>query len=54
VVLAVDAANVTFKSTVNITVTSPSTQTTQSPIQHLIVVQLQNHSFDNLFGVFPE
>ena len=52
-VLAVDAANTTFKSTVNITVTTPTPVTTQSPIQHLVVVQLQNHSFNNLFGVFP-
>jgi phospholipase C len=26
---------------------------TQSPITHLIVLILQNHSFDNLFGTFP-
>lgn len=27
--------------------------TPQSPITHLIVLILQNHSFDNLFGTFP-
>src|SRR5882762_10782643 len=26
---------------------------TQSPIHHLVVVVMQNHSFDNLFGTFP-
>lgn len=26
---------------------------TQSPITHLIVLILQNHSFDNMFGTFP-
>lgn len=29
------------------------TGTTASPISHLIVVILQNHSFDNLFGTYP-
>jgi phospholipase C len=53
-VQAMDAANTVFKSTVFVTVTSTSPPpTTQSPIQHLIVLQLQNHSFDNLFGTFP-
>lgn len=26
---------------------------TNSPIQHLIILMMQNHSFDNLFGNFP-
>lgn len=26
---------------------------TQSPVKHLVVVIMQNHSFDNLFGKFP-
>ena len=52
-VQATDAANVIFKSSVTISVTSPTPPATQSPIQHLVVIQLQNHSFDNLFGTFP-
>jgi phospholipase C len=52
-VQAMDAANTVFKSTVFITVTTSTPVATQSPIQHLIVIQLQNHSFDNLFGTFP-
>ncbi len=52
-VQAMDAANAVFKSTIFITVTSSTPVGTQSPIQHLIVLQLQNHSFDNLFGTFP-
>ena len=52
-VQAMDAANTVFKSTVFITVTSSTPVATQSPIQHLIVIQLQNHSFDNLFGTVP-
>src|SRR6185369_1521770 len=52
-VQAMDAANTVFKSTVFITVTSSTPVATQSPIQHLIVIQMQNHSFDNLFGTFP-
>src|SRR5437870_10179303 len=33
--------------------TEQSSATTQSPIHHLIIVVMQNHSFDNLFGTFP-
>ena len=33
--------------------TEQSSATTQSPIHHLVVVVMQNHSFDNLFGTFP-
>ena len=43
------AASATASATV--TVLAPGAA--QSPIQHLIVVILQNHSFDNLFGTFP-
>ena len=27
--------------------------TTASPVKHLVVIVMQNHSFDNLFGTFP-
>ncbi|HEY1810641.1 MAG TPA: alkaline phosphatase family protein [Acidobacteriaceae bacterium] len=36
-----------------VTVTGGTTGTPQSAITHLIVLILQNHSFDNLFGTFP-
>jgi phospholipase C len=41
----------TATATAVVTVLPPGAA--QSPIQHLIVVILQNHSFDNLFGTFP-
>ncbi|HEX6774003.1 MAG TPA: alkaline phosphatase family protein, partial [Acidobacteriaceae bacterium] len=41
----------TAKASVIVTVLA--TGTTASPINHLIVVILQNHSFDNLFGTYP-
>ena len=30
-----------------------SGQAAQSPIQHLIFIVLENHSFDNYFGTYP-
>jgi phospholipase C len=44
-------AQMTATATATVTVLAPGAA--QSPIQHLIVVILQNHSFDNLFGTFP-
>ena len=32
---------------------SPSTQVPRSPIKHLIIVAMQNASFDHLFGTYP-
>ncbi len=32
---------------------APETQATNSPIKHVIVIMMENHSFDNLFGRFP-
>src|SRR6266850_217661 len=52
-VQAMDTANLIFKSSVMITVTGTTPQATQSPIHHVVVVQLQNRSFNHLFGVFP-
>lgn len=43
----------TATATTTVTVTASTGGTTQSPITHLIVLILQNHSFDNLFGTFP-
>ena len=51
VVQAMDSANRVFKSTVYVNVGSTiSPGTTQSPIKHLIVLTMQNRSFDHLFG----
>lgn len=41
----------TAKATATVTVIAA--QATASPISHLIVVVMQNHSFDNLFGTYP-
>ena len=51
-VQAVDSTNATFKSTINLTVSStpPPPVGTNSPIKHIIVVVMQNRSFDHLFG----
>jgi phospholipase C len=32
---------------------APSKQATTSPIKHIVVIVRENHSFDNLFGLFP-
>ncbi|MDG7035358.1 MAG: alkaline phosphatase family protein [Nitrososphaerota archaeon] len=32
---------------------SEATNTTRTPIQHVIMIMLENHSFDNIYGVFP-
>ena len=40
-------------ATATTTVTVPMAGTTNSPISHLIIVMMQNHSLDNLFGTFP-
>jgi phospholipase C len=40
-------------ATASATVTVVAPGTVQSPIHHLIVVIMQNHSFDNLFGTYP-
>lgn len=42
----------TASATVTVTA-APAPGTPQSAITHLIVLILQNHSFDNLFGTFP-
>jgi phospholipase C len=51
-VQAVTSTNTTFKSTLNVTVsaTPPPPVATNSPIKHIIVVVMQNRSFDHLFG----
>ncbi|MCL6090996.1 MAG: alkaline phosphatase family protein [Candidatus Thermoplasmatota archaeon] len=33
--------------------TASNTDTTKTPIKHLIILMMENHSFDNLFGVYP-
>jgi phospholipase C len=43
----------TATASATVTVSAGTTGGTQSPITHLIVLILQNHSFDNLFGTFP-
>ena len=43
----------TATASATVTVSTGTTGGTQSPITHLIVLILQNHSFDNLFGTFP-
>jgi phospholipase C len=40
-------------ATASVTVAVTSAQPAKSAIQHLIVVIMQNHSFDNLFGTYP-
>jgi phospholipase C len=40
-------------ATASATVTVQAPAIAQSPIQHVIVVIMQNHSFDNLFGTYP-
>ena len=40
-------------ATANTTVTVGPSITTASPLKHVIVVMLQNNSFDHLFGTFP-
>lgn len=32
---------------------SPSTAVSTSPITHIVIIDRENHSFDNLFGTFP-
>ena len=39
--------------TASTTVTVQSQGTTNSPIYHLIILMMQNHSLDNLFGTYP-
>jgi phospholipase C len=46
------ACSVTGSASVSVTATFPDTGA-QSPIAHLIVVMMQNNSFDHLFGTFP-
>ena len=43
----------TATASATVTVGTAAAGTTQSPITHLIVLILQNHSFDNLFGTYP-
>jgi phospholipase C len=40
-------------ATANATVTVARSGTTNSPITHLIILMMQNHSLDNLFGTYP-
>lgn len=40
-------------ATATTTVTVPMAGTTNSPISHLVILMMQNHSLDNLFGTFP-
>jgi phospholipase C len=39
--------------TATTTITVEMSGTTNSPITHLIILMMQNHSLDNLFGTFP-
>lgn len=39
--------------TLSIPVSSAMTQQTSTPIKHLIVITMENHSFDNIFGKYP-
>ncbi len=32
---------------------SPSSNSTRTPIKHVVEIMMENHSFDNLFGVYP-
>ncbi len=43
----------TATASATVTVSGSTGGTPQSPITHLIVLILQNHSFDNLFGTYP-
>jgi phospholipase C len=43
----------TASAAVTVSAATSGSGTTQSPITHLIVLIMQNHSFDNLFGTFP-
>ena len=36
-----------------IAVGGPAQAATASPINHVVVIYLENHSFDNLYGLFP-
>src|SRR5205085_5050200 len=48
---ASDAAGNTQTATTSVTVTNPAG--TASPIEHIVVVLMQNNTFDHLFGTFP-
>jgi phospholipase C len=48
----ITATSGTQTATASATVTVLTSNNPQSPISHLIVVILQNHSFDNLFGTY--
>lgn len=50
-VQAIDSAKIIFKSTINVTVKAGSSEPT--PIEHIVVIMMQNRSFDHLFGQFP-
>lgn len=43
----------TTSATVTTTITVQLPGTTNSPISHLIILMMQNHTFDNLFGTYP-
>jgi phospholipase C len=47
------ACSVTGNASASVTANFPRYRSTQSPIAHLIVVMMQNNSFDHLFGTFP-
>jgi phospholipase C len=50
-VQAKDSAGVIFKSTIYVTVSAGGGATT--PLKHIVVIMMQNQSFDHLFGHFP-
>lgn len=50
VVQAIDSKGGAFKSVIYVTVQSSSGGGTSSPIKHIIVLTMQNRSFDHLFG----
>lgn len=50
---SITATNGSQTAKTSATVTVLATGATASPISHLIVVIMQNHSFDNLFGTYP-
>lgn len=51
--LAAAAVLVLLLCTVSIPVSSALTPKTSTPIKHLIIITMENHSFDNLFGMYP-
>jgi phospholipase C len=43
----------TRTSTATVTLTATATSVTTTPIQHVVIIMMENHTFDNFFGTFP-